>query len=39
MKKFALAFAALFLSIFSFAQIEGKFINVDYEPGKANSIV
>ena len=39
MKKFALAFAALFLSIFSFAQIEGKWKTVDDETGKAKSIV
>ncbi len=39
MKKFVFAFAALFLSIFTFAQIEGKWKTIDDETGKAKSIV
>lgn len=39
MKKIALAFAALFISVFSFAQIEGKWKTIDDETGKAKSIV
>jgi uncharacterized protein (DUF2147 family) len=39
MKKFALAFAALFVSVLSFAQIEGKWKTIDDETGKAKSIV
>ena len=39
MKKLALAFAALFVSVFSFAQIEGKWKTIDDETGQAKSIV
>lgn len=39
MKKFALAFAALFVGVLSFAQIEGKWKTIDDETGKAKSIV
>ncbi len=39
MKKIAFAFAALLLSTFSFAQIEGKWKTIDDETGKAKSIV
>ncbi|MBW8359564.1 MAG: DUF2147 domain-containing protein [Weeksellaceae bacterium] len=39
MKKFALAFAALFVSVLSFAQIEGKWKTIDDETGKPKSIV
>ncbi len=39
MKKFAFAFAALFVGVLSFAQIEGKWKTIDDETGKAKSIV
>ncbi len=39
MKKFVFAFTALFFSIFTFAQIEGKWKTIDDETGKAKSIV
>lgn len=39
MKKIAFAFAALFMSVFTFAQIEGKWKTIDDETGKAKSIV
>jgi hypothetical protein len=39
MKKITFAFFALFLSAFSYAQIEGKWKTIDDETGKPKSIV
>ena len=39
MKKITFLFAALLMSAFSFAQIEGKWKTIDDESGKAKSIV
>ncbi|WP_300669265.1 DUF2147 domain-containing protein [Soonwooa sp.] len=39
MKKFMLAFATIFISAMSFAQIEGKWKTIDDETGKAKSYV
>ena len=36
MKKLALAFFALFFSVLSYAQIEGKWKTIDDETGKPN---
>lgn len=39
MKKYMLAFATIFISAMSFAQIEGKWKTIDDETGKAKSYV
>ncbi len=39
MKKLAFAFFALFFSVLSYAQIEGKWKTIDDETGKPKSIV
>lgn len=39
MNKMLFAFVAMFLSVFSFAQIEGKWKTIDDETGQAKSIV
>lgn len=39
MKKIAFAFVALFISVFTFAQIEGRWKTIDDETGKEKSVV